>query len=139
MHLGKEYTVTILSKEQSKFKKLYKSLTPLFAEWDKLANEYYNEVALAQTVKECELLTDVEVQEKLDTLLKNIDAETAALEATAQAILAGQDTPTLGGADAVLSGAGAIQQLGAGQQQQVTQEQDVLDATDDLQWSLTQE
>lgn len=139
MHLGKEYTVTILSKEQSKFKKLYKSLTPLFAEWDKLANEYYNEVALAQTVKECELLTDVEVQEKLDTLLKNIDAETAALEATAQAILAGQDTPTLGGADAVLSGAGAIQQLGAGQQQQVTQEQDVLDATDNLQWSLTQE
>lgn len=139
MHLGKEYGVTILSKEQSKFKKLYKGFEPLFAEWDAKANELYNEAALAETVIDCALIKDEELKAKLDALYKNIDVETSSLESTAKAILAGGAAPTLGGADAVLSGGAGqqiaqpeVQQLGAGQEEDSA-------FSDDFSWTATNE
>ena len=71
--------------------------------------------------------------------IKIFDAETASLESTAKAILAGGAAPTLGGADAVLSGGAGqqiaqpeVQQLGAGQEEESA-------FGDDFSWTATNE
>lgn len=114
MHLGKEFTFSFLSQEQSKYKKLYEGFAEQVKAWDVEANKYYGEYDLQEDVISCAVVPDVAVENYLAQHFANVPKEIDAIKTMTEAILAGGGSPTLGGADAVLAGSG---QLGGNNQQ----------------------
>lgn len=104
MQLGRDYGVAFLSQEQSKYKNFYNHLGGMMSVWDEQASEHYTVAALADAVEECRMLTDEELQKKIDADYGRIEEETAAILAVADSILAGGIKTAPRGADAVLGG-----------------------------------
>lgn len=138
MHVGKDFTFSFLSQEQSKYKKLYEGFANQVLSWDAEANKNYGVYDLQEDVISCALVPDVAVENYLAQHFANVPKEIDAIKTMTEAILAGGGSPTLGGADAVLAGGGQLggsnqQALGVQQPQGQVAQQQVVQANQGVQ------